>query len=100
MVKMLKENEDANYNYSYCPMVFNSVQEMTYVQERLLENGIKPRRYFAPSLDQLSYVEKRKVMTISQDITSKILALPLHSNAEQIAVKVILEAVQEFRSKN
>ncbi|HIP14812.1 MAG TPA: DegT/DnrJ/EryC1/StrS family aminotransferase [Sulfurimonas autotrophica] len=100
LVQMLKENEDANYNYSYCPLIFNSIEEMNMVQTKLMENGIKPRRYFAPSLDQLSYVEKREEMRVSQDITSKILALPLHSNAEIVAVEVILKTIQEFRSKN
>ena len=98
VVQMLKENEDANFNYSYCPLIFNSVEEMNMVQEELMNNGIKPRRYFSPSLDQLSYVEKRKDMTISQDVTSKILALPLHSGAEKIAVDVILKSLKKFRS--
>ncbi|CAA6807643.1 MAG: UDP-4-amino-4-deoxy-L-arabinose--oxoglutarate aminotransferase (EC [uncultured Sulfurovum sp.] len=100
VVQMLRENEDANFNYSYCPLIFNSIEEMNAVQTALMENGIKPRRYFAPSLDQLSYVEKRDTMHISQEVTSKILALPLHSDAEKIAVPVILEALQAFRSEN
>jgi dTDP-4-amino-4,6-dideoxygalactose transaminase len=99
-VQMLRENEDANFNYSYCPLVFNSIEEMNYVQDKLMENGIKPRRYFSPSLDKLSYVEKRKEMTISQSIVSKILSLPLHSNAEIKGVETILQALKEFRSKN
>jgi dTDP-4-amino-4,6-dideoxygalactose transaminase len=99
VVKMVKENENAPSNYSYCPVVFNSVEEMAEVQTKLMENGIKPRRYFAPSLDTLAYVEKRKEMTISQDITSKILALPLNSNAEKTAVGVILNTLNECRSR-
>jgi len=100
VVQMLRENEDANFNYSYCPLVFNSIEEMNYVQNQLMENGIKPRRYFAPSLDNLSYVEKRKEMTVSQDIVSKVLALPLHSDAEIKAVETILKSLKEFRSNN
>lgn len=98
VVKMLKENEDATFNYSYCPLIFDSVEEMQFVQEKLMENGIKPRRYFAPSLDTLPYIETDKEMPISRDVTSKVLALPLHSNAEKIAVPIILKSLNEYRS--
>jgi len=97
-VQMLRINEDGDFNYSYCPIVFESVKEMEFVQKALLDNGIKPRRYFAPSLDTLAYVEKRKTMTVSQDITSKVLALPLHSGAEIVTSKVILESLHHYRN--
>ena len=97
-VQMLKINEKATFNYSYCPIIFESIEEMETVQTALLENGIKPRRYFAPSLDTLSYVEKRKEMVVSQDVVSKVLALALHSNAEIKTTEVILKTLKEFRS--
>lgn len=100
LVQMLKENEDSNFNYSYCPLIFNSIEEMNFVQTKLMENGIKPRRYFTPSLNKLSYVEQRKEMPISEETTSKILALPLHSNAEKIAIPVILDALKTFRNNH
>jgi len=62
-----------------------------------MENGIKPRQYFAPSLDILPYVEQRKPMKISRDYTSRILALPLHSSAESKATEVILDTLNKYR---
>ena len=97
VVQMQRLNEDATYNYSYCPIVFRSVEEMHKVQDALLENGIKPRQYFAPSLDILPYVEQRKPMTISRDYTSRILSLPLHSGAEIKASEVILNTLSKIR---
>ena len=91
LVKMQKLNENATYNYSYFPIILDSVETRKAVQEALLKNGIKPRRYFYPSLDTLSYVEQRRIMTVSHDITSKILVLPLHSGAEVKTADVILE---------
>lgn len=99
-VQMQKLNENANYNYSYCPIILKTVDEMKVVEKALLENGIKPRQYFAPSLDMLSYVEKRKIMKISRDYTSRILALALHSNAEVKTCEVIIKTLQKYREHN
>jgi dTDP-4-amino-4,6-dideoxygalactose transaminase len=96
-VQMLQLNEKATFNYSYCPIILESVEEMQSIQNALLENGIKPRRYFYPSLDTLSYVEHRSVMTISRDITSRILALPLHSGVESKVSEVIIERLKKIR---
>ena len=97
VVQMQRLNENATYNYSYCPIILRSVEEMHKVQEDLLANGIKPRQYFAPSLDTLCYVEQRKPMEISRDYTSKILSLPLHSGAEVKACEVILDTLKKYR---
>ena len=97
VVTMQKLNESATYNYSYFPIVLNSAKERQAIQEALLKNGIKPRRYFYPSLDTLSYVEQRKVMQVSRDITSRILVLPLHSGAEVKTAKIILDTLKKLR---
>ncbi len=96
-VQMQRLNENATFNYSYYPILLRSTDEMNKVQEALMANGIKPRQYFAPSLDVLPYVEQRKPMTISRDYTSRILSLPLHSGAEVKASEVILETLNKIR---
>ena len=97
VVQMQKLNENATHNYSYCAIILRSVDEMHKVQEALSVNGIKPRRYFAPSLDTLPYIEQRKPMTISRDYTSRILALPLHSGAEVKTTEIILDTLNKYR---
>ena len=97
VVQMQRINEAATYNYSYCPIILNSVDEMHKVKDALMANGIKPRQYFSPSLDILPYVEKRKPMKISRDYTSRVLSLPLHSNAEVKATQVILDTLEKYR---
>ncbi len=97
LVQMQKLNEDANYNYSYGPIILESVEEMEVVEAELMKNGIKPRRYFVPSLDILPYVEQRKAMTISRDYTSRILALPLHSGAEFKTAEIIIKTLKNYR---
>ena len=97
VVQMQRLSEDATYNYSYCPILLMSADEMHKVEDALMANGIKARQYFAPSLDVLPYVEQRKPMTISRDYTSRILSLPLHSGAEVKASEVILDTLNKIR---
>ena len=97
IVQMQGLNENATYNYSYCPIILESVEEMHLVQESLMKNGIKPRQYFSPSLDMLPYVEQRKPMKISRDYTSRILALPLHSGVELKATEVLRDTLKAYR---
>ena len=96
VVQMQRLNEVATYNYSYCPIILKSVDEMQKVRDALIANGTKPRQYFSPSLDILPYVEQRKPMKISRDYKSRILALPLHSRAEIRATEVILDTLKNI----
>ena len=97
VVQMQRLNELATYNYSYCPIILNSVDERQKVQDELIVHGIKPRQYFSPSLDILPYVELRKPMKISRDYTTRILSLPLHSGAEIKTTEVILDTLKKYR---
>ena len=74
-----------------------SVAEMEKVQENLMANGIKPRRYFALSLDTLCYIEQRKPIAISRNYTSRILVLPLHSRAEIKTCEMMLNTLKKYR---
>ena len=94
---MQKKNEDATQSYTYFPVVFRSEEEMDKVRAALLEKDIAPRQYFYPSLDTLPYVEERKIMSISRDIASRILVIPMHSGVEPTVVKTIIETLQKLR---
>ncbi len=79
----------ADYNFAYYPVVFSSEALLLKIRNILNENGIYPRRYFHPSLDMLKYVPKYKT-PIANDVSKKILCLPLysylsHSDTKKIA---------------
>jgi dTDP-4-amino-4,6-dideoxygalactose transaminase len=96
-VQLQKKNEDATQSYTYFPVVFRSEDEMKKVRAALLEQEIAARQYFYPSLDTLPYVEHRKVMSISRDIASRILVIPMHSGVEPKVSKIIIETLQKLR---
>jgi dTDP-4-amino-4,6-dideoxygalactose transaminase len=79
-------NPRSDNNYAYAPVLFDSEAQLLKVQKRLTDNGIVPRRYFYPSLDQLKYLNGPADCHNSQDIASRILCLPMYPGmtAEQL----------------
>ena len=93
-LKFQRINQDCNY--SYFPVIFPTEEILLSVEHRLNQNGIFPRRYFYPSVNtfmkQLPYTE----MPISEDISRRILCLPLYyslskSDISRIADTMYLE---------
>jgi dTDP-4-amino-4,6-dideoxygalactose transaminase len=70
----LRENTD--WNASYYPVLLPDEDTIFRADELLKENGITPRRYFYPSLNQLPYAE-RQAMPVSENTASRVLCLPL-----------------------
>jgi len=75
-----------NYNYAYFPVLFNSEKDLIKVLRALTDQNIFCRRYFYPSLSRLPYI-KDQPMPISEDISRRVLCLPLSHdlNEEQIS---------------
>jgi dTDP-4-amino-4,6-dideoxygalactose transaminase len=76
-LKKIKIRDEVNWNYSYYPIIFENEIQLLETEATLKSNFIIPRRYFNPSLNDLPYVNK-KVMPVSERISSTILCLPLY----------------------
>ena len=74
----LKIRDHADWNYSYYPIIFTSEEQLLKIETLLKKNGILPRRYFYPSLSTLTYANNTNDVSISEDIASRILCLPLY----------------------
>lgn len=77
-------NSDISYNYAYFPTVFESEEKALAFQDSLKANGVVARRYFYPSLDQVSS-QNFKVSgetKNSQSIAKRILCLPLYCDLD------------------
>lgn len=77
------------YNYSYYPIVFESEARLLKTLTELNANRIFPRRYFWPSLNTISYTRGRQQMPISEDISSRILCLPLYHTMTEAEVHLV-----------
>jgi dTDP-4-amino-4,6-dideoxygalactose transaminase len=58
------------------------------VQSNLNSEQIFPRRYFYPSLNTIKYVNGLK-MEVSEDISKRILCLPLNHELSEVALNNI-----------
>lgn len=81
---------EVEYNYAYYPLVFPSEQIMKRTMEALAEEEIIPRRYFYPSLNTLPFMPQQIACPISEDISLRVLCLPLyvglpHEDIERIS---------------
>jgi dTDP-4-amino-4,6-dideoxygalactose transaminase len=81
------------WNYAYYPVVFETEQDLLKVRQALADKGIFTRRYFYPSLNELSFVEKPASCPVSEDISRRVLCLPFYPDLE---TEIIDEVVNIF----
>jgi len=94
-VQFIELLEPLDYNYSYCPIIFESESLLKRMKHELEINEIFPRRYFYPSLTELNYVQGNS--PVSEDISSRVLCLPLYfdlAEEEQDMIARLLLRVQ------
>lgn len=77
ILRTITLREQAEWNFSYFPIVLDREQSLIELKEILENNGILPRRYFYPSLDNLKYLNVKSKCAISNMISKSILCLPL-----------------------
>ena len=92
-------NKNATLNYAYYPIVFNSEEELLVCVEALTINNVFARRYFYPSLStSLPYVVSRSIdYPIVEDLSKRVLCLPLYYDLTEEDVKFICEVIVEAR---
>jgi dTDP-4-amino-4,6-dideoxygalactose transaminase len=89
------------YNYAYYPILFQTEKELLAVRDALLKQEISPRRYFYPSLNTLDYVKapeyslSRQECPVSEDISTRVLCLPLYYGMEEGLVEKIVSIIQK-----
>ena len=82
------------YNYAYYPVVLENEEALLAVRDSLNAQYVYPRRYFYPSLSKLNYVQKYNV-PIAEEISRKVLCLPLYHGLEPDQVKRICQVINQ-----
>ena len=85
--------EGTEYNYAYYPVVFKDEATLLLVKNKLMENEVNSRRYFYPSLNNLPYLTQSNPCPISEDISKRVLCLPLYYGIETIDVERISKII-------
>jgi dTDP-4-amino-4,6-dideoxygalactose transaminase len=95
--KPVWHKQSAN-NFAYYPLVFDNEALMLKCMENLKQHEIFTRRYFYPSLaSTLPYLPNRK-LEITDDISRKVLCLPLFHDLTLEEVDLICRLI--LRSQN
>lgn len=93
-LKKISIREDVFWNYSYYPIILENEEALLKVKFFLNQKNIFPRRYFFPSLDTLVYGNTEK-FSISQNISRKILCLPLCDSLKLQEVERITKSIHK-----
>ena len=88
------------YNFSYYPVIFKDEPTLLITKEILQHNNINTRRYFYPSLNQLPYMNNIKSCPVSEDLSKRVLCLPLFYDLQANQITHIAELVLNTLSKN
>lgn len=75
-LRFQKLNKGANY--SYFPVIFENESQLLKAQSALNAYNIYPRRYFYPCVNTFSKIVKYQTAPVSEDISLRILCLPLY----------------------
>ena len=82
-IQQLKIRDGADWNFSYFPIVINDEINLKIIIDYLNKNKIFPRRYFYPSLNNISYIKYSKCI-VSDSISSRVVCLPLFKGLNSV----------------
>lgn len=86
---------DVKYNYSYYPIVFPNEKVLVNSIVGLNAENIFPRRYFYPSLNTLPYLSNKISCPVSENISSRVLCLPLFHDLTKEDQERIVSIIQK-----
>jgi len=88
-----QKNDTGESNYSYFPVIFESEEKLLEIEKKLNQNNIFPRRYFYPSVNTYTKVVDYQPTPISEDISKRILCLPLYWKLTEEDIKRICDII-------
>ncbi len=94
-LRKIEIRKNTEWNNSYYPVIFEEEEMLLAALEALNKKDIFPRRYFYPSLNNLNYVRYSK-MRVSEEISKRILCLPLFVNLKAKKIKLITDVINRI----
>ncbi len=88
--------ENTFYNYAYYPVIFKDETKLIKAKNVLFNNGINTRRYFYPSLNNLPFLTEYYSCPVSEDISKRVLCLPLYHDLEKENIEKICTIINSI----
>jgi dTDP-4-amino-4,6-dideoxygalactose transaminase len=92
-VELQHAQPGADCNYAYFPVVVESEEVLLRVIQEMNDHRIFPRRYFYPSLSNLSYVGKQHT-PICDSLACRIMCLPVYHTLSDSEIDMICRVLQ------
>lgn len=90
---------DTKPNFGYYPVLFDSEATLLKVKGELALHEIFARRYFYPSLNNLPFLSHHWSCPVSEDISARVLCLPLYADLDRIDVEricnIVIKTIQQ-----
>jgi dTDP-4-amino-4,6-dideoxygalactose transaminase len=97
-VQQPKVQNGVSFNHAYYPIVLESEKLLLKVVAELERAKVQPRRYFYPSLNELEYVDGKGSCPVSEDISRRVLCLPVYHTLTEAEQRLIARII--LRAKN
>jgi dTDP-4-amino-4,6-dideoxygalactose transaminase len=81
------------YNYAYYPIILERESILLKAIKKLNAINVFPRRYFYPSLNTLPYLKSTQSCPVSEDISKRIMCLPLYYGLKSETAKNICKVL-------
>ena len=85
-----------NNNFSYLPVIFKNETELKTVIRKLKKNKIESRRYFHKALNLIKNYNSKNVNPIAEDLSKRILCLPMGSDIKLSSINKVIKIVNSF----
>ncbi|MBN1005313.1 DegT/DnrJ/EryC1/StrS family aminotransferase [Amphritea sp. ZJ14W] len=93
-LQLQAKHQFLDYNFAYFPVVFDSEEQVVRAVTALKENGVLARRYFYPSLESVTCLDVDVSQSVSSEIASRILCLPIFYQLSKADQKKITELIK------
>jgi dTDP-4-amino-4,6-dideoxygalactose transaminase len=91
-IKTIDIQPSTEWNFSYFPILLESEEIVLEIEKQLNIKGIYPRRYFYPSLNTISFLNKCE-MLISEYKSQTVLCLPMYTGLNESNIKMICKII-------
>ncbi len=92
-LRTIKINQHTEWNFSYFPIILENEPQLQKTAKELEKYYIYTRRYFFPSLNNLSYYRKKSNVPNSDSIAPRVLCLPLYNELSIEEIDMITQII-------
>lgn len=82
------------YNYAYFPVLLPKGVDTIEKVNKLADMGVGVRRYFYPSLNRLTYLDKQDLCPVSEDLAARVICLPMFNGLSEKEQETVITALK------